>query len=149
MNNRSMPSSAVIPVLSYPDVREAVEWLCRCFGFTERLRIGTHRAQLSLGDGAVVITAQRANSGAWSLDPGTSGAFPTGGFSHSIMVRVPDVNRHYEHAKLAGVWVVSAPTDYPYGERQYTAEDIGGHRWTFSQTIADVDPSTWGGLLVR
>jgi uncharacterized glyoxalase superfamily protein PhnB len=149
MNNRSMPASAVIPVLSYPDVREAVEWLCRCFGMTERVRIGIHRAQLSIGDGAVIVTEHRANSSAWSLDPGTSGAFPTGGFSHSVMVRVPDVNRHYEHAKQAGVWVVSAPTDFPYGERQYTAEDIGGHRWTFSQTIADVDPAAWGGLLVR
>jgi uncharacterized glyoxalase superfamily protein PhnB len=149
MNNRSMPSSAVIPVLAYPDVREAVEWLCRCFGFTERLRIGTHRAQLSIGDGAVVVTEQRPNSGAWSLDPGTSAALPAGGFSHSIMVRVPDVDRHYAHAKLAGVWVVSAPTDHPYGERQYTAEDVAGHRWTFTQTTADVDPASWGGLLVR
>jgi len=25
---------------------------------------------------------------------------------------------------------------------------IGGHRWTFSQTIADVDPIEWGGELV-
>ena len=40
------------------------------------------------------------------------------------------------------------PTDYPYGERQYNAEDIGGHRWTFSQSIADVDPAEWGGVLV-
>ena len=26
-------------------------------------------------------------------------------------------------------------------------EDLGGHRWTFSESIADVDPSSWGGLL--
>ena len=44
--------------------------------------------------------------------------------------------------------VVSPPTDYGYGERQYTAEDPGGHRWTFSQSIADVDPTEWGGILV-
>ena len=37
------------------------------------------------------------------------------------------------------------PTDFPYGERQYSVEDPGGHRWTFSQSIADVDPRTWGG----
>ena len=39
--NRSMPPAVIIPELSYPDVREAVEWLCRTFGFTERLRIGS------------------------------------------------------------------------------------------------------------
>lgn len=43
--NRSMPASAVIPVLAYPDVREAVAWLCRAFGFVERLRIGDENAQ--------------------------------------------------------------------------------------------------------
>ena len=31
------------------------------------------------------------------------------------------------------------------GERGYTAEDLGGHRWTFSQSIADVAPESWGG----
>jgi hypothetical protein len=34
---------------------------------------------------------------------------------------------------------------YPYGERQYTAEDLAGHRWTFTQAIADVAPEDWGG----
>ena len=40
------------------------------------------------------------------------------------------------------------PRTTPYGERQYTAEDPGGHHWTFSQSIADVDPASWGGTLV-
>jgi len=31
--NRSIPSASVIPVLTYPDVREAVAWLCSTFGF--------------------------------------------------------------------------------------------------------------------
>jgi uncharacterized glyoxalase superfamily protein PhnB len=43
---------------------------------------------------------------------------------------------------------VSPPTDYPYGERQYTTQDVGGHHWTFSQTISDADPAAWGGTLV-
>jgi hypothetical protein len=29
--------------------------------------------------------------------------------------------------------------------RQYEVEDIGGHRWTFSQTIAEVASEQWGG----
>lgn len=133
--NRSMPTSSVIPVLSYPDVRIAVEWLCRCFGFVERLRIGDHRAQLSFGDGSIVVTGA----------PGSSG----GDGSHSVMVRVPDVNRHYQHARASGVQTAGPPTDFPYGERQYSVVDIGGHAWTFSETIADIDPGTWGGVLVN
>ena len=54
--NRSIPSSTVIPVLIYPDVREAVAWLEAAFGFVERVRIGEdHRSQLKVGDGAVII----------------------------------------------------------------------------------------------
>ena len=130
--NRSMPSSVVIPELPYLDVRAAVEWLCRSFGFVERLRIGDHRAQLLFGQGSVIVTGQ-------GNGPGTS----------SLLVRVDDINSHYEHAKQAGARIVSPPADYPYGERQYTVEDLGGHRWIFSQTIADVDPKSWGGTLFK
>jgi hypothetical protein len=46
--NRSIPSASVIPVLVYPDVREAVRFLEDAFGFVERVQIGEdHRAQLS------------------------------------------------------------------------------------------------------
>ena len=133
ITNRSMPSSIIIPEVPYADVREAVEWLCSTFGFTERLRIGNHRAQLAFDEGSLVVTQRNDGSHA----------------TCSLMVRVNDVNRHYEQVRQAGAHIVSSPTDYPYGERQYTVEDIGGHRWTFSQTIADVDPSTWGGELLE
>ncbi|MGO9885060.1 MAG: glyoxalase, partial [Solirubrobacteraceae bacterium] len=41
--------------------------------------------------------------------------------------------------------LLDEPTDFPYGERQYNAIDLGGHHWTFSQSIADVAPEQWGG----
>jgi uncharacterized glyoxalase superfamily protein PhnB len=62
------------------------------------------------------------------------------------MVRVEDVNDHHEHARKRGARILQPPSDFPYGERQYTAADLGGHRWTFSQSIADVAPEEWGGL---
>jgi uncharacterized glyoxalase superfamily protein PhnB len=133
--NRSMPPSTVIPVLAYPDVDEAVDWLCETFGFTERWRAGNHRAQLAVGDGAVVVTEQ--------------GGGELGSLNHSVMVRVDDVNTHHEHARERGARILHPPTDYPYGERQYTAEDLGGHHWSFSQSIADVAPEEWGGVSRR
>jgi hypothetical protein len=60
----------------------------------------------------------------------------------SLMVRVPNHARALEW----GGRVLSPPADYPYGERQYTVEDFGGHRWTFSQSIADLRPEHWGGV---
>jgi uncharacterized glyoxalase superfamily protein PhnB len=127
--NRSMPASTVIPVLGYPDVAAAA-WLCDVFGFSVRLRIGDHRVQLNVGDGAVVVAGATAPPQA-----------------HAVMVRIDDVHRHHLDAVAAGAAVLSAPADFPYGERQYTVRDPAGHVWTFSQSIADVDPAEWGGVL--
>lgn len=41
-----MPHRAMIPVLVYDDVGEAIVWLCEKFGFTERWRVGNHRPRL-------------------------------------------------------------------------------------------------------
>jgi uncharacterized glyoxalase superfamily protein PhnB len=64
-------------------------------------------------------------------------------------VRVADVDAHYRRAEKAGARIPAPPADHKYGERQYTAEDLDGHRWTFSQTVADVDPASWGRVLVE
>src|SRR5262249_51522965 len=132
--NRSIPSSQVIPELVYPDVDVAAQWLSNAFGLRERLRIADHRIQMSFGAGAVVLVN------------GTVEA--SGGSSHAVMIRVHDADEHYARALAAGATVLGAPVSYPYGERQYAALDLAGHRWVFSQTVADVHPSEWGGDLV-
>jgi uncharacterized glyoxalase superfamily protein PhnB len=65
--------------------------------------------------------------------------------THSVMVTVEDVDAHHEHARQCGAQILSPPADYRYGERQYTVQDLGGHGWTFTQTIADLAPEDWGG----
>jgi uncharacterized glyoxalase superfamily protein PhnB len=131
--NRSIPAVTVIPELAYEDVAGAAAWLCDTFGFTERLRIGTHRIQLTIGTGA--------SRGAMVVTASTGGR---AGADHAVMVRVEDVRAHHAHAVARHARIANVPADHPYGERQYTAIDIGGHRWTFTQSIADVDPRTWG-----
>ena len=66
---------------------------------------------------------------------------------HSVMVRVDDVDAVHARAVAHGAEVREAPTDHAYGERQCTLVDLGGHIWTFSESIADVDPADWGGAL--
>ena len=65
-----------------------------------------------------------------------------------MLVRVEDARAHCERARNAGAEITAEPTDWEYGERQYSAVDPFGHHWTFSQTLADVDPADWGGVLV-
>ena len=138
ITNRSMPRSTVIPELAYDDVGVAADWLCAAFGFTVRLRIANHRVQLNAGEGAVVVTERRR--------PQIADAGGHVDRAHAVMVRVDDVDHHCRQAAGAGARIVNPPTTYPYGERQYSVEDPGGHVWTFSQSVADVDPADWGGV---
>lgn len=126
-------------MLIYPDVRAAVSWWTDAFGFVERLQIGEdHRSQMTVSNsGAVIIGDVRHDR----VPP------RPGEVTHSVLVRVEDARLHCERARAHGAKILEEPTDHVYGERQYTVEDPWGHRWTFSQTLADVDRADWGGIL--
>jgi uncharacterized glyoxalase superfamily protein PhnB len=131
ISNRSMPPSSVIPVLSCRDFEATISWLCENFGFHERWRVGDHRAQLTLGNSTIVISRQ-----ATDLEIHNS----------AMMVRVDDVMEHFKKLRDKGVTVLRAPQVFPYGEMQYTVEDIDGTVWTFSESVKDVLPEEWGGV---
>lgn len=134
--NRSIPPATVIPVLVYPDVRAAVDWLTAAFGFVERTRIGeSHRAQMGIGaDGAMIV----ADVAGERQPPRPSTV------THEIKVRVDDVTAQFERARAAGAKVLEPPIDREYGERECTVEDLAGHRWQFSETLRDVPPEEYG-----
>jgi uncharacterized glyoxalase superfamily protein PhnB len=136
--NRSAPSATVVPILVYEDVGQAIEFLCTAFGFSERLRMERAgvigHAQLAIAEGAIMIGRE-------------GGPFraPTGDeVSCYVTIHVEDVDAHFERATRHGARIVDPPHDMPFGERQYTAYDPGGHRWTFSQHVMDVSPESWG-----
>ena len=138
LTNRSAPPVTVTPVLVYPDVRAAVAWLERAFGFEERVRVGeAHRAQLRVGpDGAVIVAD----------DQGDRASPSAGGVTHLLTVRVPDVEAAFGRARDAGARAVEELTTYEYGERSCVLEDLAGHHWELPQTVRDVDPEEWGGV---
>lgn len=126
----------MIPVLVYPDGREAVDWLSRVFGFVERVRIGeSHRAQMSIGAGGAMIVADVRGE----QRPPTPGTV-----THVVKVRVEDVEAQFTRARDAGARVLEVPTEQVYGERECTLEDLAGHRWQFSETVRDVAPEEFG-----
>ena len=134
--NRSVPPARVVPVLVYPDVRAAVAFLADAFGFVERTRIGeNHRAQLAVdGDWAVIV----ADAGGDRCPP------QPGGVTHTVRVRVADVDAAFVKAREAGAVVVEAPVDRDYGERDCTVEDLAGHRWQLAEALADMAPEEFG-----
>jgi uncharacterized glyoxalase superfamily protein PhnB len=135
MNERTMPECSVLPVIGYRNLLQTIDWLVRCFQFKERWRAGSHRAQLSYGNGTIAITElpeslQKINSHHY----------------FSFIIRVENVVDHYEHAVQQGVQLLNTPTDMHYGEKQYSALDLDGNVWTFSQSIKDLSPEDWGGV---
>jgi uncharacterized glyoxalase superfamily protein PhnB len=140
LTNRSLPPGTVIPVLVYPDVRAAVDWLAEAFGFVERVRIGeAHRSQMQVGvDGGVIVADVH----------GERTPPQPGHVTHVIKVRVEDVDAQFERARTHGARVLQVPTEHKYGERECTVEDLAGHRWQFTQTMRDVLPEEWGGEAV-
>lgn len=137
IHNRSAPPGTIVPWLAYPDVDRAIAWLSGAFGFTERLRTppgpdgSIHHAQVAVGAGTVVLTSGPAKP------------------ALSLFVPVKDVDAHCEVARQFGARIVSPPKTCEFGERQYSVEDLGGYRWTFSQSVADVNPEDWGALLPK
>jgi uncharacterized glyoxalase superfamily protein PhnB len=153
MTNRSVPRGTIIPSLIYDDVAHAIDWLCDVFGFQERLRMAggdgkVGHAQLAVGhgidQGGVMLGASRVGQGSDWSDSAEFRPPRSNEVSQVLLVRVDNVDAHYEHAKLRGARILHPPTTYPYGERQYTAQDLAGHRWSFSQSVADVKPEEWG-----
>jgi uncharacterized glyoxalase superfamily protein PhnB len=107
------------PYLYYADATEAVEWLVRIFGFTEKLRFVdsagvVFQARLTVGDAEIQLAC--AGEEYWAAK-GVEG--PVGQLN-TVYVDVP------------------RPQDQPYGARVFTVSDIGGNSWTFWQQVSDV-----------
>ena len=66
-----------------------------------------------------------------------------------VQVRITNALEHCERARVAGAQILSEPVDHVYGERQYNAQDFYGHRWDFTESVADVAPESWGGISVN
>jgi uncharacterized glyoxalase superfamily protein PhnB len=142
VTNRSAPKATVVPILVYEDVAKALEFLTRAFGFKERLRAeyggSISHAQMDVGDGSIMMGRQGGPFRA-PQDSSTVTQYAT--------VHIENVDAHFERARTAGATILKEPEDMPFGVRQYTAKDIGGHWWTFSENIRDVAPEEWGAKL--
>lgn len=136
MKNRSVPVNGVLPELYFRDAATAEAWLERVFGFKENYRVPEddgriHTSQMFLGECYFMLRYSRVGE----LSP-----LDAGGSTQSLMVIVDDVDAHFKLAQQEGAKIISSPTNREYGERDYTAHDLEGHPWTFSQHIADIDP---------
>lgn len=142
----------IIPMMAYEDVAAALDWLATAFGFHERMRYEepdgriTH-AEMELGGSLIMLANPTPEyqspkrhreackiARAWSAVPYVI---------NGLLVYVDDVDKHFEQARQAGATILSEPQDQTYGDRNYRAEDLEGHRWMFATHVRDVAPQEW------
>ncbi len=127
--------------LYYENGHEAIDWLCRAFGFELRLKVEgdggrLEHSELVFGGGVVMVGEAKPEKLPLARAPRQAG----GANTQNMMVYVDDAEAHCARARAAGATIVSEPQTHDYGEdhwsdRGYECEDLGGHRWWFYQRL--------------
>src|SRR4029450_2807864 len=123
----------VIPLLTYQDIGAAHDFLVRAFGFASG---GVHRTpegqavhgEVRAGSATIFLHAAAAEhrlESPLAAEVGDSG----------LLVQVDDADPHFQPARASGARIDSEPVDQPYGQREYGARDLEGHRWWFSAPV--------------
>jgi len=126
----------ISPYLYYNDVTNALSWLHKAFQLEKRLEMPGPdgkpiHAEMSYEDGVIMLGPSNEELG--SLSP-----IDINGINQHLYVYVDDVDRHYQHAKLAGAEIIVEPEDSFWGDRMYVARDLEGHKWTFATHTQDI-----------
>jgi uncharacterized glyoxalase superfamily protein PhnB len=118
------------PYLVYADAPKAIDFLCRAFGFKERMRypmpdgrIG--HAELTYEEGVLMLAS------AWE-GFGLASPRDLPALSAQVHCRVDDVAAHFARARDAGATIVAEPS-FEHGSAMYRALDLEGHRWIFAE----------------
>ena len=122
--------TAVIPLLVYKDISAAHDFLVKAFGFEAG---GVERNP----EGQVIHGEVRAGQTPIWLHRVTAehGLDSQAGASGGLVVHVDDVDAHCQRARAAGARIDSEPQNQPYGQREYGARDLEGHRWWFAERM--------------
>ena len=136
--------------LFYDDAANAIDWLCRAFGFEVRLKVEgedgrIEHSELTFGDGLVMVSTAGRQNPTRSPYPFKSPRSLGGVSTAALAAYVDDVEAHCERARKAGAKILDEPTTSDYGDdywsdRSYRAEDPEGHQWWFMQRLRDPRP---------
>jgi uncharacterized glyoxalase superfamily protein PhnB len=122
----------ITPYLYYEDVGGALKFLAKAFGFRK------HGRAMSRPDGRVIHAVMKLGDDFVMMGcPGSKYKNPKrlGQATQSLLINVPNIDRHFQRARKAGATILEEPKDTFYGQRRYGAEDPEGHQWYFVQKI--------------
>lgn len=140
----------ITSALFYLDPAAAIDWLCKAFGFTVRMKVEgqdgrIEHSELEFEEGLIMIGGSgpkyrdRDPADSWKHRC-TSPKQIEGRTTQNLCLHVDDVDAHCERARGAGARIAQEPTTTDYGEdywadRSYGAIDPEGHVWWFMQRM--------------
>jgi uncharacterized glyoxalase superfamily protein PhnB len=129
MSTRDDEACGPYPSLTYEDATAAIAWLCRAFGFRQRLLVpgedgAVMHSELSLGSAVVMVGSPRPEER--RLAPRA-----LAGLHQTLSVTVANPDAHHARAVAEGARILRPLQDEDYGSRGYMAEDPEGHVWYF------------------
>jgi uncharacterized glyoxalase superfamily protein PhnB len=122
--------------VAYKDLRAAVEWLEKAFGFKPTVVATDHdgnvvHAEMKFGNGVIYIGSEWDRIKA----PGSV----DGANTQTVGVELESgIDEHCDRARAAGGVILQEPQDQFHGDRTYRAVDPQGHIWNFSQKLREV-----------
>ena len=123
--------SSVTVGMHYRNAPEAIEWLCRVFGFEKHaVYPGPNNtiihAELTLGGGMVMLaSADNEYNHCFMKQPDEIGGAET----KTINMIVADTDAVYGQVKASGGEILFDIEDNHYGGRGFTCRDLEGHIW--------------------
>jgi uncharacterized glyoxalase superfamily protein PhnB len=135
-----LPLHTLTPYIGVDDARRALDWYVEVFGARRRGqpmempggRIG--HAELAIGDSVLMLADE-------AVEMGLLGPHALGGVSHTLMIRVPDVDATVGRAVARGAELTRPVASHPYG-RTGVVNDPFGHRWMI---ITPAEPARSAG----
>lgn len=106
---------SLVPTIPVKDVKETQDYYEKAFGFKPQW-IWEERFGSVYGGQAFEIHLDKTDS-----------QFT----SHTCYINVDDADAYFEKVKSAGVKVVEEIKSTPWGMREFTVEEINGHRFRF------------------
>ena len=124
--------STMVPTMRYKNAPEAIDWLCKVFGFERHAvypgpdnTIG--HAELKLGGGMVMLGSTKDDLyGRGFKSPEHLGGYETRG----VYIVVTDIDAVFARAKTAGGSILRELQKTDYGSREFSVKDLEGYSWS-------------------
>ncbi len=136
-------NSTTVPILRYRDAENAIDWLCKAFGFEIFLKVKSEGGRIEharlILETNMVMLASIGRSG--PFEDGFKLPVDAGGVTQSVILRVMNPEQILKSAVAANATILTELSDATSGGVMFSCGDLESHVWVFSSS--DLWEKTW------